>query len=160
MSENMNTENTTMETPPRRRRASKEQVGRLLAEREQMLLLMCGLNDMLGSETDPQPGQKLQDFCQILMDYIAAGHFGLYQRIISDTERRQEVTHLAAEIYPEIDEATRIALAFNERYQDTGRLDGSETLSRDLSQLGEVLAARIELEDELIAAMRLKRVPP
>ncbi len=152
----MNTDTTSIETPPRRRSASREQVDRLLAERQQMLVQMCDLNTMLGTGTGPGVGLKLQDFCQILMDYIAAGHFGLYQRIVSGTERRQGVIRLGAELYPEIEQATRVALDFNEHYQGTSEPGDTEALTRELSQLGEALAARIELEDELIAAMGLR----
>jgi len=147
----------TLATPPRRRSASKEHIDRLLAERQQMLVLMCALNGMLPFAEGKPVVQTLQDFCQILVDYIAAGHFGLYQRIVSGTERRQEVIGQATEIYPEIEEATHTALAFNERYQDPKDGAEFESLPRDLSQLGEVLTARIELEDELIAAMGLRR---
>ncbi len=157
MSEPMNTENTTLKTPLRRRSGSREQIDRLLAERQQMLRLMCEVSGMEPFARDKPVDQELQDFCQILVDYIAAGHFGLYQRIIAGKERRRELIALAADIYPEIEESTRIALAFNERYQDAGqKVDDPEVLSRDLSRLGEVLAARIDLEDELIAAMGLR----
>ena len=87
------------------------------------------------------------------MDYIAAGHFGLYERISSGKERRQGVNSLAEELYPRIAETTDIAVAFNDKYDcgDDGKI--GPNLGKDLSRLGEELALRAELEDQLLNAM-------
>jgi regulator of sigma D len=129
---------------------------KLVAERAEMLSRYCqaaGL-EPFHKETDEAAIRKhLQEFCQVLMDYIAAGHFGLYERIASGKERRQSVAKLAEELYPRIAETTDIAVAFNDKYDcgDDGEIGAN--LGKDLSRLGEELAVRAELEDQLLKAM-------
>ena len=57
----------------------------------------------------------------------------------------------AQEVYPLIAETTEHAVAFNDKYDASDHeLDFSE-LSRDLSALGEQIAARVELEDRMLS---------
>ena len=88
------------------------------------------------------------------MDYIAAGHFTLYERIVNGEERRQRVAEVADDIYPDIAETTGAALDFNDKYERPEKVNEGEQLSADLSVLGEQLANRIELEDKLIKLLR------
>ena len=41
-------------------------------------------------------------------------------------------------------------MAFNDKYEGTDPIKVTETLTHDLSQLGEILVIRTELEDTLI----------
>jgi regulator of sigma D len=95
----------------------------------------------------------MPEFCELLVDYIASAHFGLYQRLSVGRERRRAVVDLAMEIYPGIDRTTQIALAFNDKYGGVTLSGDLTALHRDLSHLGEILASRIDLEDRLITAM-------
>jgi regulator of sigma D len=136
-----------------RRGRSQELVDKMVAERTEMLVIFCRL---AGVEPYPatKPVQKLlQGFCQILVDYIAAGHFALYERIVEGTERRREIQDLASQLYPRIAETTDDALNFNDKYDCEDHCIALGTLSADLSHLGEILAERIELEDQLIRAL-------
>lgn len=142
-------------TPPlqERRSGSRELVKKLLAERTEMLVLFCrvaGLEPFKEEKQRTSAQKLLQELCQVLVDYIAAGHFGLYERIANGAERRQALAELAAKYYPRIAATTDAALAFNDKYdcEDPGEL--TEDLAKDLSHLGEQLAARIELEDQLL----------
>jgi regulator of sigma D len=139
-----------------RRKASAGISEKLVAERAEMLMLFCkaaGL-EPFQKETDDNLARKhLQEFCQVLMDYIAAGHFGLYERIASGKERRQGVAKLAEELFPRIAETTDIAVAFNDKYDCGEDCDITTNLGKDLSRLGEELAVRAELEDQLLNAM-------
>ena len=67
---------------------------------------------------DETVNDTLEDFQEILVDYIAAGHFGLYQRIAEGNERRTAVVDTAREIYPRIARSTEMAVEFTERYED------------------------------------------
>jgi regulator of sigma D len=49
------------------------------------------------------------------------------------------------------------ALDFNDAYDKADKSAPFDTLSDQLSRLGEVIAYRIELEDELVAAMLAPR---
>ena len=138
-------------------RRSSDVVEKLLTERKEMLMLYCRMAGVEPYPTDKnsESVQKmLQKFCQVLIDYIAAGHFGLYERIINGQERRRSVADEAERLYPRIAESTQIAVDFNDKYDCEDYCDISEDFESDLSYLGEQLANRIELEDQLINVLR------
>ena len=105
---------------------------------------------MDGNRLGVEPAGDLEEFVQVLVDYIAAGHFGLYQRIAEGKERRKAVSELAVQIYPRIERTTEVALAFDEKYNPENSSKDLSQLQQDLSLLGEELSTRIELEDQLI----------
>ena len=84
---------------------------------------------------------------------IASGHFSLYDRIESGNERRLTVAEMAEKIYPVIEESTRIALEFSERYNSENREKELSHITMHLSKLGEYITTRIELEDRLIGCI-------
>ena len=133
-----------------RREGTSELIGNMLTERNQLLaLLMQVFNVKTGKAVDLDR-DLLNEFCQMLVDYIAVGHFVLYERIVEGTERRKGVAELAVKLYPRIEETTQVALAFNEKYDaDRGDIDVAQ-LHVELSALGEQLTSRIEYEDQLI----------
>jgi regulator of sigma D len=136
-----------------RRHGSQDLVGKLVAERTEMLATFCRLAG-IEPYTPGRPTQELlQEFCQILVDYVAAGHFALYERFVEGKERRQEVAQIAAEVYPRIAKSTDVALDFNDKYDCEDHCLALDSLSTDLSRLGEELAVRIEYEDKLLSAM-------
>lgn len=148
---------TTLATPGvvdgDRRAAGRGVIDRLLSERRDMLVLFCRVAGL-----DPFPHQEkvqhvLQEFCQVLVDYVAAAHFSLYERIINGTERRQAVVAMANSLYPRIEACTETAIVFNDKYDCSDQCQSIVHLQDDLSELGEALATRIELEDSLIEAM-------
>jgi Regulator of sigma D len=128
-------------------------IDELLEERKQVWSLYCSVSGI-----DEYQGQKtieelLQEFCQLTIDYISLGHFGVYQRILEGNERRKSVLAAAERIYPNISAATEAVLDFSEKYQKTTPAMILNELANDLSSVGEHLANRIELEDELIGEM-------
>lgn len=137
----------------KRRKGSRAQIDRMLAERQQMLVLMCEVLGLKPYSPDKPVRETLAEFNAVLVDYIAAGHFGLYQRIVEGTERRQAVVTTASQCYPRIAASTDAAIEFNDKYSGEWNFHFMDTLAEDLSKLGERLATRIELEDQIIAAM-------
>lgn len=136
-----------------RRTATREMVDKLLAERQETLVLMCRVGGLEPYTHDKPVQDELRDFCQLLVDYMAAGHFGLYQRITEGRERRRGVLEQAQAIYPDIVASTDRAVAFNDKYAEPEQAVIEGDLAGDLSRLGEEIANRIELEDKLIEAM-------
>ena len=136
-----------------RRRQTPELIDHMLAERNQLFTLLLRVS---GIKTDT-PGKHdhdlLNEFCQVLVDYIAAGHFGLYERIIEKKERRKSVSDMAMKVYPLIDETTQLSLSFNERYDSANHNTDFSKFPKDLSRLGEALTTRMEMEDRLINQM-------
>lgn len=135
-----------------RRHRTRELIDNLIGERRQMWILYQRLAGVQFAEQKSDPG-LLKEFVLILIDYIATGHFGLYERIESGGERRKGVLKLADELYPKIAASTSAAVAFNDRYESRPTTEVTDELSRDLSILGENLAQRIELEDRLIEGL-------
>jgi regulator of sigma D len=142
-------------TENERRRGTRDSITKMVEERTEVLALywrLAGFESF--SDAKREPAQKLlQDFCQLLVDYIAAGHFSLYERIVNGTERRRDIASLAQELYPRIADTTAVALDFNDKYDCGDHCDITVAFKADLSRLGEELAVRIDLEDRLIARM-------
>jgi regulator of sigma D len=136
-----------------RRQNTGKIVQELLEERRQVWSLYCELGGMQPFMADQPLDGKLQEFCQILIDYISLGHFGVYQRIGDGTERRRRVLEVAERIYPRIAGATDVAVDFNDKYEKLSGDSVRAQLAEDLSKLGEALAIRSDLEDQLLAAM-------
>lgn len=143
-----------------RRAGTQKVIAKLHAERTEMLVLFCRVAGLETYSEGPRHApaaqsvqQILQEFCQVLVDYIATGHFGLYERIANGQERRRQISDLAAELYPRIAESTQLALDFNDKYDCEDHCTNLGSLQNDLSRLGEILAQRIEWEDKLIKAM-------
>ncbi len=138
-----------------RRARTRKEIKQLINERNEVLSLYCSLAGCDGNKaTDIEDIDldTLQEFCQLLIDYIATGHFELYSRISEGKERRQEIIKLADTIYPRIERTTALAVEFNDTF-DAGNQFTDElkqSLPEKLSSLGEELATRIELEDKLI----------
>jgi len=141
------------ETDPRRREQTRKLIEDMLKERQQMLVLLWELSKLDFGTIDAPSLDMLQDFQEVLVDYIAAGHFGLYQRISEGTERRKAVLDVAREIYPRIATTTDVAVEFTERYERPDEALVRDKLAHDLSMLGEMVSNRLELEDRLILAM-------
>lgn len=150
----MTTATATEARIPDRRGSGREMIQHLLSERRDMLVLFCRVAGLDPFADRKAQADVLQAFCQILVDYMAAAHFSLYQRIVEGTERRRGVLALAGEIYGRIEACTQTAIWFNDKYDRLRDAAFEADLHADLSVLGEALATRIELEDRLIAALR------
>jgi regulator of sigma D len=136
-----------------RRQNTNQMIKELMEERRQVWSLYCAIAGMKPFTVEQPLRPKVQEFCQLLIDYISLGHFGIYQRIIDGTERRRKVLEVAEHIYPRIAETTDAAVDFNDKYETLAEDELKTHLENDLSKLGEELAMRIELEDRLISSM-------
>jgi regulator of sigma D len=138
-----------------RRARTRKEIKQLISERNEVLALYCNLAGCDGNKitsANEIDADRLQEFCQLLIDYIATGHFELYSRISEGKERRNEIIKLANTIYPRIEKTTNLAVEFNDTYDSMDKVSDEikSLLPQQLSQLGEELATRIELEDQLI----------
>ncbi len=140
-----------------RRGRSREKLATLVKTRSETLSLYTELAGQRPFEADEVTSEALQEFCQALIDYAASAHFQLYRYISDKLERRTPVLDVADKVYPQIAQTTDSILRFNDKYQDVDLLnvDGEllALLDADLSNLGETLAERIQLEDKVISAM-------
>lgn len=139
-----------------RRHGTMELVNKLTEERAEMLLLFCrvaGVEPYYDKPSRSHIQPLLQQLCQVLVDYMAIGHFSLYERIINGHERRKDISDIAKALYPKIAHTTEVALDFNDKYDCEDHCDISSDFEKDLSTLGEALAIRIDAEDQLVKAI-------
>jgi len=140
-----------------RRSRSLEKLATLVKTRTETLSLYTELANQRPFEADEITREALQEFCQSLIDYAASAHFQLYRFISDKLERRVAVLEVADSIYPRIVQTTDRILRFNDKYESVDFLRGEkealDLLDTDLSNLGEALAERIQLEDQVIGAM-------
>ena len=141
-----------------RRASAFDRLTTLLETRTETLTLFSQLAGMRPYKANKEQQAILQDFCETLVDYTASAHFQLYRFIEEDAERRTEVRKVAEKIYPEISASTRFILDFNEKYDCEDHCDNLSSLEQDLSKLGEVLADRITLEDQVISTFNTQRI--
>jgi len=139
--------------PKKERSQTTQLINELLEERKQVWSTYCAVSGIEEHKGQKSMEELLQDFCQLSVDYISLGHFGVYQRILDGSERRKSVMVAAERIYPSISTATEAVLDFNDKYQTLTPAMILKGLASDLSLVGEQLANRIELEDELIGEM-------
>jgi regulator of sigma D len=128
-------------------------IDRWLQDRSQLLVAYCGLKDLkpFGTGTEP-PSVKIQTFCQQMIDYLSAGHFEVYEQLLQEAKDFNDGSQQCIDdLYPEIQKTTETCLSFNDRFESKELcLENLTELADELSQLGEVLAERFELEDQLI----------
>ncbi|MCB1860152.1 MAG: Rsd/AlgQ family anti-sigma factor [Chromatiaceae bacterium] len=136
-----------------RRIRTRVMVDKWLAERQEMLVLYCQLAGLEPYTPERSSKDLLRRFCQVLVDYIAFGHFEVYNRISQGDERRTRVLQVAEEVYPKIAEVAEISVAFNDKYDTENHEQAMDQLDEDLSMLGVQLASRIELEDRVVKAL-------
>jgi len=149
----------TNSTLTERRHGTRDLVDKIVAERTEMLVLFCrlaGVEPYTSIKSNANLKSMLQDFCQILMDYVAAGHFELYGHINDGKERRRKMLEFGDKDYPRLVETTDVALAFNDKYDASDHSLTLDQLDNDLTRLGERLAERIEIEDRLIRTLGLR----
>ncbi len=129
-----------------------------LAERSQVIVLYCKLSGYK-NQTQLPDNTQINLFCDILIDYVSAGHFEVYEQIVNDCEIHGPTSiDLLNELYPDISKTTDIVVNFNEKYSNrVNKKDNPmEGFDADLSVLGEAIAKRVDLEDNLIDTLRTK----
>lgn len=105
-----------------------------------------------GHAGDEALAQHQKALCELLVDYVSAGHFEVFHELISEAERFGDGScALAEKLMPAIGDTTEVILAYEEKYGDAQTQ--LKKLKRDLSALGEVLESRFVLEDQLIAGL-------
>jgi regulator of sigma D len=129
-----------------------------LLERHKVLTAYCELVGINSGEPKSKALPKdiyVKHFCQILMDYVSAGHFEIFELIQNEYQRiASEHVKVVNELCPKIFISTDFALHFNDKYADEIHTEHLNEFDRNLSQLGEHLEKRFELEDKLISPAR------
>lgn len=138
-----------MQLNPERRQYNQHLVTELQQERHQVWSLYCKVAELKPFSCSSQTQSILTQFSQLLIDYVSLGHFCIYEHLLSGTERRESVLTAAKKMYHEFSETTEAVISFNDKYDDSEHTLTIDKLEADLSILGENLAKRIDLEDNL-----------
>lgn len=125
-------------------------IDRWLQERHELV----NAYGVLSGDKQPANAAALQRFCEILVDYVSAGHFEVYEQLTAEAKTfgDQRGLDLAKQIYPRIEAITEVALAFNDRC-DNGDCRDNASHTAELKRLGQLLHERFELEDCLIEVL-------
>ncbi len=152
---------TRLESAQRKWGGSLTAIDNWLDERQRLIVRYCELAAL--PPFDKKSGNSLPDladiqhFCQLLMDYLSAGHFEVYEQIVSQCAvNGQDSRQLADSLYPKIANSTDMALEFNDKYAEAESSTLSKNFDRDLSMLGQALVERFDFEDELIQTLHNK----
>lgn len=131
-------------------------IKRWLDERQSLLDAYHDVSDIIIEHLDDVEAlTRLRTFCQIMMDYISAGHFEVYGQLAKEGKVfADNNATLAAELYPHIVKNTEGAVNFNDTYDTDQHCHiAISKLPTALGQLGISLKERFALEDKLIQAL-------
>ncbi len=131
---------------------SNKLVDRWLNIRKQLLVSYYNLVGIKpGKGSYMQLNEKaLDEFCHNLVDYLSAGHFSIYERIISEMEGTSPLL-AATQLYPLLEVNTlEIMEYYDSSLENAIDDDNYAEFQQALSDIGEALAARFTLEDKLI----------
>lgn len=126
-----------------------------LHQRQELIVEFCTISGVHDSDSAlaQNPDEGLRHFCELMVDYISAGHFEVYDHLTQEAEELNDGKgmEIARRLYPQISKTTEQVLAFNDSYD--AMIEGNKNainLARELSLLGETLVSRFELEDQLV----------
>lgn len=138
-----------------RSRSINTTINSWLHERQQMLVRYCALTDadVLNKPDNSLLCKSVRELCEVMMDYVSAGHFKVYDELLREGQRSKDQDALlhANQLYSIIEHTTDTVLDFNDKYQN---VDDLSSLAQDLSELGEQLATRFEAEDSMITLIQ------
>lgn len=129
-----------------------ELIDRWLKERQELLVQYCAISGTTDFSQTEMLQQKFIRLCEVLVDYVSAGHFEIYEQLVQEArEFNDGGLELAAKVYPRIEKTTETALNFNDQLNGQSMSeDRIRELFQQLSELGETLETRFEMEDFLI----------
>ena len=129
-----------------------ELIDRWLGERQDLVTELVGLGK--GVEPGKEGVEVLKGFCQVMLDYVSAWHFGVYEQLLIEAREfnDQRGLEVASQIQPRIAAITAEVVAFNDRCP-SGRCASDPALAEELQHLGQLFCERFELEDCLIEVL-------
>lgn len=132
-----------------------------LEQRQQLIVRLCALQGLHNLNDHPSRCEpksvpisvpvRVREFCQLLVDYLCAGHFEVYQALMREARQHRSTPPMASRVLRQLEPSTSEALAFNEDFDsDDHCREKLEQLPARLNRLTEVLEERFTLEDQLI----------
>ncbi|MFK5985444.1 MAG: Rsd/AlgQ family anti-sigma factor [Pseudomonadota bacterium] len=125
----------------------------LLKSRDNTLSLYKQVMSYQPFAENPLLREVLEDLCEQLVDYSGKVHFALLNNIEGNFAEKPEILDIANNISRLLVENTQKILDFQDAYNGDVETTDIEQLTNKLSQVGEIIANRITLEDKLIDAI-------
>jgi regulator of sigma D len=110
----------------------------------------CELTEVTDfSDPENNYDAELQQFCEIMVDYVSVGHFEVFEQITKEAEifGNDQGLDKSPKLIDKIQTTTELILDFNDKYITAKDLDA---LIIDLAALGETFVQRFADEDVLI----------
>ena len=152
---------TQVEQAKEKWRGAHTAIDHCLNERKQLLVQYCklaGLPPFKRSAGALPDKQSIESFCELLMDYISTGHFAMYDKITAECAHNNSGQSEAANICSEISNLTDEALSFNDSFAGIDLDQELASFDQNLSNLGQNLELRFELEDKLIQVLHTEHL--
>jgi len=133
-------------------------IERWLEERRELLAKYCDLTEVIDvSDNAVKHVEELQEFCELMVDYISVGHFEIFDQLHKEGQLFEDASGLDKEpnLLEKIQTTTEYILDFNDKYLSSHDLDARII---DLASLGEIFAERFGLEDKLIDVLHSSHV--
>ncbi|SET17047.1 sigma D regulator [Thalassotalea agarivorans] len=141
---------TRVEQAQRQWGGANNVIDKWLADRQAMLVAyteLAGLPPYQRQDSALPSVTEIKHFCQLLVDYICAGHFEVFETIKAQTpDKSQDIAEILDRVYY----STDAALQFNDKYTQLNDTEILEGFDDALSRLVQYLDKRFELEDKLI----------
>jgi regulator of sigma D len=135
---------------------SSDVIDHWLSTRRELLVEYCKLASLQpcaakSTVTELPSVDEIESFCRILVDYISAGHFKIYDMVMEKWQSTGfKATDEINKTYASILQTTDPLLNFADKYLDLTESDELDGFDEDLSWVGETLEIRFEVEDNLI----------
>lgn len=127
---------------------SDDRINHWLNERQLLVLALHNLSKLKPFKNIHLIEEELDNFTAVLIDYVSAGQFEIFETIFRAAEKAPSQHGLKSSVMVALLRTTNHALDFADKYtQDKYQI---ESLEKDLNALAENLAHRLELEDHLI----------
>jgi regulator of sigma D len=126
-----------------------DMVKRWMQQRVQLTQDFKGIVTPIKSEeASDSLSARINCFCQTLVDYVSAGHFEVYNELITEAKEFNDGTlGLGIDLCKAIEKSTDLAIEFNDKFE-LDRHDAAllAELPKHLVDLGSILNLRFELE--------------
>ena len=108
--------------------------------RQRLISYLVKLNHALNENLQDLSQALVSRFCDSLVDYLSAGHFQVFQRLVPSPHE-----------YAAIESTTQVAMTFNDRFGNVQYVNIPE-VKVALEQLALILGTRFEVEDDIICS--------
>lgn len=137
-------------------------IDRWFEERHDMLVAFMELQEACDAEPEAVTKARIDQFSELLMDYISAGHFEIYPQLREEAKAfdDDEGLALANKLLERLEMSTELVLDFDADYASPVRCKQHlARLPAWLDRLAKGLTERFTLEDQLIARLHAAHAP-